>query len=75
MSVLVVEDHAEPADTVTWVLRREVMAVDVAYDGRDATDRATVVDNDVVLLDRDIPRYMATRCVARWSSRPRRAGC
>jgi DNA-binding response OmpR family regulator len=56
MRVLVVEDHPELADSVARVLRREGMAVDVAYDGRDAIDRATVVNYDVVLLDRDIPQ-------------------
>ena len=55
MRVLVVEDHAELADSVARVLRREGMAVDVAYDGGDALDRSAVVDYDVVVLDRDLP--------------------
>ena len=55
MRVLVVEDHTELADSVARVLRREGMAVDVAYDGRDALDRDSVVDYDVVVLDRDLP--------------------
>ena len=55
MRVLVVEDHAELADSVARVLRREGMAVDVAYDGRQALDRTSVVEYDVVVLDRDIP--------------------
>jgi DNA-binding response OmpR family regulator len=55
MRVLVVEDHAELADSVVRVLRREGMAVDVAYDGAAALDRSAVVDYDVVVLDRDLP--------------------
>jgi len=51
----VVEDHAELADSVVRVLRREGMAVDVAYDGGDALERSGVVDYDVVVLDRDLP--------------------
>jgi DNA-binding response OmpR family regulator len=37
------------------VLRREGMAVDVAYDGAAALERTDVVDYDVVVLDRDLP--------------------
>ncbi|MFF0445133.1 response regulator transcription factor [Streptomyces sp. NPDC004609] len=55
MRVLVVEDHAELADSVVRVLRREGMAVDVVYDGESALERAAVVDYDVVVLDRDLP--------------------
>ncbi|WP_327238809.1 response regulator transcription factor [Streptomyces sp. NBC_01317] len=56
MRVLVVEDHAELAASVARVLRREGMAVDVSHDGADALERATVVDYDVVVLDRDLPK-------------------
>jgi DNA-binding response OmpR family regulator len=55
MRVLVVEDHAELADSVARVLRREGIAVDVAYDGRNALSRTAVIDYDVVVLDRDLP--------------------
>jgi DNA-binding response OmpR family regulator len=55
MRVLVVEDHARLADTVATVLRREGMAVDVAYDGREALDRIGLTAYDVVVLDRDLP--------------------
>jgi DNA-binding response OmpR family regulator len=50
-----VEDHARLAATVASVLRREGMAVDVAFDGREALDRAALTDYDVVVLDRDLP--------------------
>lgn len=55
MRVLVVEDHAELADSVARVLRRDGIAVDVAYNGPDALSRTTVIDYDVVVLDRDLP--------------------
>ena len=55
MRVLVVEDHPRLANTVAKVLRREGMAVDVAFDGREALSRATVTEYDVIVLDRDLP--------------------
>ena len=55
MRVLVVEDQPDLADSVARVLRREGMAVDVAYDGGAALERATVVEYDVIVLDRDLP--------------------
>lgn len=55
MRVLVVEDHEELAETVAAGLRREGMAVDLAFDGHTALERATVNGYDVVVLDRDLP--------------------
>src|SRR5438105_2278764 len=55
MRVLVVEDHPRLAQTVAKVLRREGMAVDVAFDGREALNRAALTSYDVVVLDRDLP--------------------
>jgi DNA-binding response OmpR family regulator len=55
MRVLLVEDHAELADTVATGLRREGMAVDVALDAREAFERIAVTDYDVLVLDRDLP--------------------
>ncbi|MET8690103.1 response regulator transcription factor [Streptomyces sp. NPDC004732] len=55
MRVLVAEDHAELAQSVARVLRREGMAVDVVLDGADALERTSVVDYDVIVLDRDLP--------------------
>ncbi|MFG2059472.1 response regulator transcription factor [Micromonospora sp. NPDC048930] len=55
MRVLVVEDQVALADSVARVLRREGMAVDVAYDGAAALQRTAVLDYDVVVLDRDLP--------------------
>jgi DNA-binding response OmpR family regulator len=55
MRVLVVEDHPRLAETVATVLRREGMAVDIAFDGREALSRVTLTTYDVVVLDRDLP--------------------
>jgi DNA-binding response OmpR family regulator len=55
MRVLVVEDHPRLAATVATVLRREGMAVDLAFDGREALARTALIDYDVVVLDRDLP--------------------
>src|ERR1019366_119953 len=55
MRVLVVEDHPKLAGTVATVLRREGMAVDVVFDGRDALDHIATITYDVVVLDRDLP--------------------
>ena len=55
MRVLVVEDEQLLADTIADGLRRQAMAVDVAYDGDAALKRLAVNDYDVVVLDRDLP--------------------
>jgi DNA-binding response OmpR family regulator len=54
--VLVVEDEHVLADAIATGLRREAMAVDVAYDGDGALERTAVNDYDVIVLDRDLPR-------------------
>jgi len=54
--VLIVEDHVELAETVATGLRREGMAVDLAFDGDQALERGAVHDYDVIVLDRDLPR-------------------
>ena len=53
--MLVVEDERLLADTIAEGLRRQAMAVDVAYDGDQALQRLSVNDYDVVVLDRDLP--------------------
>ncbi|MDQ1745733.1 MAG: hypothetical protein QOE23_4072, partial [Pseudonocardiales bacterium] len=55
MRVLVVEDETQLADAVVRGLRREGMAVDVAYDGDEGFTKATTTRYDVVVLDRDLP--------------------
>jgi DNA-binding response OmpR family regulator len=56
MRILVVEDERMLADAIAEWLREEAHAVDVAYDGGAALERAGVNDYDVVILDRDLPR-------------------
>jgi DNA-binding response OmpR family regulator len=53
--VLVVEDETNLADAIARGLRREGMAVDVAYDGTAGHEMAFVTRYDVVVLDRDLP--------------------
>jgi DNA-binding response OmpR family regulator len=53
--ILIVEDQRILADAIAEGLRREAMAVDVVYDGDDASERLAVNDYDVVVLDRDLP--------------------
>ena len=55
MRVLVVEDEEPLADAVARGLRREGMAVDVAYDGELGLEKAMVTRYDVLVLDRDLP--------------------
>ena len=55
MRVLVVEDERNLADAIGRGLRREGMAVDVAYDGRAGHEMAFVTRYDVIVLDRDLP--------------------
>ena len=65
MRVLVVEDEADLADAIARGLRREGYAVDVAYDGDEAVDKASVNDYDVVCLDLNLPRLDGIEVVRR----------
>ncbi len=53
--MLIVEDERLLADAIAEGLRRQAMAVDVAYDGDAALERLAVNAYDVVVLDRDLP--------------------
>ncbi|MFR9729279.1 response regulator transcription factor [Saccharopolyspora sp. MS10] len=55
MRILVVEDEQPLADAVARGLRREGMAVDVAYDGERGQEKAAITRYDVIVLDRDLP--------------------
>ncbi|MFF2438838.1 response regulator transcription factor [Streptomyces sp. NPDC058107] len=55
MRILVAEDERFLADMVTEGLRKQAMAVDVAYDGTTALELLDVNDYDVLVLDRDLP--------------------
>jgi DNA-binding response OmpR family regulator len=55
MRVLVAEDHKRLATALAEGLRREGVAVDVAFDGKDALAHVAINRYDVVVLDRDLP--------------------
>ena len=55
MRILVVEDSRSLADGIAEGLRDQGMAVDVAYDGREAAAKLDLSPYQVVVLDRDIP--------------------
>jgi DNA-binding response OmpR family regulator len=72
--VLVIEDDEELAEAIAVGLRRERMAIDVAFDGPAGLSRALVNDYDVIVLDRDLPglhgddvcaRLVESRCRTR----------
>ncbi len=74
MRILLVEDHAELADTIAIGLRREGIAVDVAYDGAQGLYNAQVYEYDVLVLDRDLPKLHGDEVTARMieaGARPR----
>jgi DNA-binding response OmpR family regulator len=53
--VLLVEDDAELAEAIAVGLRREHLAVDIAFDGASGLERALFTAYDVIVLDRDLP--------------------
>jgi DNA-binding response OmpR family regulator len=55
MRVLLIEDDRRLAETIGVGLRREQMAVDLAFDGPAGLDRALFGQYDVIVLDRDLP--------------------
>jgi DNA-binding response OmpR family regulator len=65
MRVLIAEDHRRLAAAVADGLRREGMAVDVAFDGEDAVAHTTINRYDVVVLDRDLPAVHGDRVCRR----------
>ena len=55
MRVLVVEDVPRHANRIAEGLRDQGIAVDIAYDGREAMAKVKLNPYEVVLLDRDLP--------------------
>jgi DNA-binding response OmpR family regulator len=53
--ILIVEDERPLAEAIARGLRREGMAVDVALNGDDGHEKASITRYDVVVLDRDLP--------------------
>lgn len=56
MRLLVVDDEVDLADAIAKGLRREGYAVDVAYDGEDALEKARLHSYDLICLDVTMPR-------------------
>lgn len=56
MRVLIVEDELYLAEAIQTGFKQEAIASDIASDGQQALDAAELVDYDVVVLDRDVPR-------------------
>jgi len=52
---LVVEDETDLADAIAAGLKRHGYAVDIAYGGEDALEKALVNDYDLVCLDLNLP--------------------
>ena len=67
LRVLVVEDQVTLADDIADGLRDQGFAADVAYDGSAGLEKALMNRYDVIVLDRDLPKSMATPSVRRWS--------
>jgi len=55
MRVLVTEDEVALADVVGRGLRQAGFAVDLAYDGEEALEKAEATSYEVVVLDRQLP--------------------
>jgi DNA-binding response OmpR family regulator len=53
--VLIVEDERDLAGAIARGLRRDGLAVDMAFDGASALEKALINEYDVVVLDRDLP--------------------
>src|SRR4029453_8821743 len=51
----VVEDEVVLAEAIARGLRHQGIAVDLAFDGADALDKAAVNHYQVIVLDRDLP--------------------
>ena len=56
MRVLVAEDERMLANLIAEGLRKRGMAVDVAFDGDEASEQLAANDYDVLVLDRDLPK-------------------
>ncbi len=55
MRLLVVDDESDLADAIAKGLRREGYAVDVAYNGEDALEKARLNEYDLICLDITMP--------------------
>src|SRR5215469_13850266 len=60
------------ADSIARSLRREGMAVDVAYDGARALELSAINSYEIVLLDRDLPQVHGDDVCRQLAGRPAR---
>ena len=65
MRVLVIDDDKEMAEAIAAGLRREKIAVDLAFDGPSGLERALIHEYDVIALDRDLPGMHGDEVCAR----------
>ena len=75
MRVLVIEDDEELAETVAIGLRDAQMAVDIALDGQAGLERVLVHDDEVVVVDRDLPVVHGDEVCRRLVAAARAVGC
>ena len=74
MRVLIVEDEERLAETIARGLRREGMAVDVAFDGGEGLKKLAVNQYDAVVLDRNLPCVHGDEVCRRLAAEPERPG-
>lgn len=55
MRILVAEDEQDLAEAIARGLRRDGLAVDLAFDGASALEKAAINSYDAIVLDRDLP--------------------
>ncbi|MCA2982707.1 MAG: response regulator [Gemmatimonas sp.] len=60
--VLVVDDHADAAESLALLLQREGHSVDVAFDGRDALAQYERAHHDAVIMDIGLPVLDGYEC-------------
>ncbi|MGI9621548.1 MAG: response regulator transcription factor [Acidimicrobiales bacterium] len=70
MRLLVVDDEVDLADAIARGLRREGYAVDLAYDGEEALEKALVNSYDVICLDINMPRMDGREVCRRLRAEP-----
>ena len=74
MHVLIVEDEVRLAETIARGLRREGMAVDLAFDGETAQEKLSVNTYDAVVLDRNLPAVHGDEICRRLAAESERPG-
>ena len=74
MRVLIVEDEERLAETIARGLRREGMAVDLAFDGDVAQEKLAVNQYDAVVLDRNLPGCHGDDVCRDLAAQPERPG-